>query len=373
MPKIFELFGFPITVNTEEATYFRKTGLCPFMNCSCDGGGNRFASHIDLTKNKDLENFFGNKKIIPSGVCSIQMKESQTPWIVCPRRLFVLGREDVNFKHSYQKEIEKQILSLSKYPKNSKIGVWAEIKLRLSESSIEDEEQSDKTFQYSFDYILMPLVSLSQYEVVKVLGGNWNSWRKIMINSGYSIARRNEIDFIEDFPYGIPYIIEVMTSSTSGGNKLKRSTIPLSFEDAILGKPHNAPGINKRQVWARMVSQLIVKSEVSLNWGGNALWLVQDNLADYISTSTALNLNKFISTTLSEINIMSFTYKNAEFRSNGMIELKPHYIFSGPISANEKNSKASFSDLIRTSFSPPIKELITVLAGKRRVNELKIL
>jgi len=45
----------------------------------------------------------------------------------------------------------------------------------------------------------------------------------------------------------------------------------MAFEDAVLGKPHQGPGINYRQVWARMVSQLVVKSEVGLAWGGKTI------------------------------------------------------------------------------------------------------
>ncbi|MGI9057395.1 MAG: hypothetical protein ACR2H5_02350, partial [Ktedonobacteraceae bacterium] len=49
-------------------------------------------------------------------------------------------------------------------------------------------------------------------------------------------------------------IIEIMTSSTSGGNKDKGTTISGAFQDAILGRSHRGPDINYRQVWARMVS-----------------------------------------------------------------------------------------------------------------------
>jgi hypothetical protein len=341
------------------------------MNCECDGGGNRFVSNIDLSKNTELANFFGHSSTVPSGVCSIQLNENQSPWIVCPRRLLVLGREDHNFKHQHQTEIKKRILEVVNYPKGTKIGIWSEVKLKLVEIA-DEEDESDKSFHYSFDYVLMPLENVSQTEIENILGNTWHYWRKILIKAGYSIARRGDLDYVEDFPIGTPYIIEIMTSSTSGGNKTKRTTIPQSFEDAILSKPHNAPSINKRQVWARMVSQLIVKSEVALNWGGKALWLVQDNLADYISESTALDLRKFISQDLSEVNVLSFKYGSSIDDFSDIIELEPQFLFSGPISANEITAKPSFSDLIRTAFKPPVKYLIANLAKTKRINEIKI-
>jgi hypothetical protein len=148
--------------------------------------------------------------------------------------------------------------------------------------------------------------------------------------------------------------------------------MPKIFE--LFGFPvsSNTPSINKRQVWARMVSQLIVKSEVALNWGGKALWLIQDNLADYISESTALDLRKFISQDLSEVNVLSFGYSTSKYSMSGIIELEPQFLFSGPISANEIHTKPSFSDIIRTAFKPPINKLIESLVKSKRRNEINI-
>jgi hypothetical protein len=180
------------------------------------------------------------------------------------------------------------------------------------------------------------------------------------------------LDYVEDFPFGKPLVIEIMTASTSGGNKNKRTTIPQAFEDAMLGKPHNAPNINKRQVWARMVSQLIVKSEVALKWGGHAIWLVQDNLANYISDSTALNLRRFISQHLSEVNLLDFSYGKFESNQQGIIELCTRHLYSGPISSSSADAAPSFSDVIRTAFVPDFRELLVVLGRSRRVGEILV-
>ena len=97
--------------------------------------------------------------------------------------------------------------------------------------------------------------------------------QKNLRDSGHTFAQRNGEIYIEDFPVGNPVIVEVMTSSTSGGNKKKRSCIPQAFEDCMLGKSHLAPSINYRQVWARMASQLIVKSQAAMAWNGKTIWV----------------------------------------------------------------------------------------------------
>jgi hypothetical protein len=367
MPKIFELFGFPTEIQTKEALECRKAAKCPFMGRECDGGGNRYASQIDLNNNPMLKKYFDNRNIVASGVCSIQLKEGESPWIVCPRRLLVLGREKA-VSRANQTDTENQILKLLNYPIGTKLGVWSEVKLMIEEVS----DVGEKSFHYIFDYVIMPIGRASETEITELLGGNWSNWRKSLEKAGYSIARRGNLDFVENFPVGEPYIVEIMTSSTSGGNKLNRTTIPQAFEDAILSKPHTAPNINKRQVWARMVSQLIVKSEVTMNWGGKALWLIQDNLANYITASTALDLRKFVSQNLSEVNLLSFTYGDKQPNADGIIELGLRNLFSGEISASGKDAKPSFSDMIRTPLLPPLKSLILRLSEKKPINQIEV-
>ena len=77
-----------------------------------------------------------------------------------------------------------------------------------------------------------------------------------------------------------PCIVEIMTASTSGGNKKKGTDMQSAFCDAVLyatgllPERRNSPGVNTRQVWARMASQMIVKSEIINEWGGRAIWVV---------------------------------------------------------------------------------------------------
>jgi hypothetical protein len=367
MPKIFELFGFPLQIQTDEALACRKSATCPFMGGECDGGGNRYASQIDLKTNENLQDFFENRSYVASGVCSIQLKDYEAPWIVCPRRLLVLGNEKAA-NRAHQTNAENQLLQFINYPIGTKLGIWSEVKLMIAELS----DDGDKSFHYTFDYVIMPIGKVSETEIVQLLGGSWSTWRKWFEKVGYSISRQGTLDFVENFPIGVPYIIEIMTSSTSGGNKSNRTTIPQAFEDAILGKPHQAPNINKRQVWARMMSQLIVKSEVAMNWGGKALWLIQDNLANYISTSTALDLKKFVAEKLSEVNLLSFSYVDAAVNAAGAIELQFKNLFAGHISANSKDAMPSFSDMIRTPLLPPIQNLIRRLAESKPIHQIEV-
>lgn len=48
MPQIFELLGYPASDNSEKVVQSRKKAFCPFMNATCDGGGNRFMSELLL-------------------------------------------------------------------------------------------------------------------------------------------------------------------------------------------------------------------------------------------------------------------------------------------------------------------------------------
>ena len=189
------------------------------------------------------------------------------------------------------------------------------------------------------------------------------------------MACRNTEYWIDDFPTDPLIIIEVMTSSTSGGDKKKRTQIAMACEDAILnGMEHNAPGINYRQVWARMVSQLIVKSQVALAWNGKTIWLVQDVLADYISKSTALVLPEYLSEKLNEVNILSVSYGDSiKNKTAGLIELKNTQLFSGSISANNTGDKTKgFIDIIKVGAPPPKTQIWKSLLNKRPLGNWKI-
>ncbi len=347
------------------------------MGRDCDGGGNRYLSSIVVKGNSSLEAFFGNREKVCAGVCSLQLAKDTPPWIVCPRRLLVLGR-DVAGTRIYQKKTEEQTLKLLRYESGTRLGVWPEVKIKYEE----DVDGIRKTFDYTFDYILMPLARLHQTDIERITGKPWGKLQSLFKKGGYTISTQGDDVYIEDCPSGIPCIVEIMTSSTSGGNKVKGTTISTAFKEAIEGRSYSGPGINYRQVWARMVSQLIVKSEVALAWNGKAIWVVQDALVDYISKSTALNIHKLSSDQTSEVNMLSFSYGEAFRNPQSVIELSDGHLFAGLITADkpeellapddseEPVTTQSFHDILRAPLRPSLARLIETLAQRKTGNEV---
>lgn len=360
MPQIFELFGYRLTDATPEAEACRKAAECPFMGASCDGGGNRYLSHVALADKPELRRYFIGKKIVASGVCAIQPKADDPPWIVCPRRLLVLAAHGAGSPR-HQNAAKRLLLKRSSYRAGTKLGVWPEVKLKFES----DDGGGRRTFDYTFDYIVMPLGRRSQREIESDSGKAWGVVRDAAESAGYVMARRGEEYFVEDFPYGEPMLVEIMTCSTSGGNKAKRTTIPMAFEDAILKKEHEAPGINYRQVWARMVSQLVVKSEIAMRWGGKAFWILQDVLVDYISRSTALDLRKFLAERASEVNVLALSYGVGIEAKRGIVEIGEGQLFAGPIEPEGTPDEPSFQDIIRLGVCPPKAALVKLLTRRR--------
>ena len=342
MSRIFELFGYPLTDTSVEARLSRANALCPFMQSMCDGGGNRHLSNINLTNKPELRQHFNELDNIASGVCSLQLHQNETPWIVCPRRLMYLSNDQQELDGHQSKAI-RHLWELASYQLPCRIGVWPELRVM--------HRSGMKSFTYTFDYVVMPLQSVHQNTITDLTGVSWNRVRRNLVIAGYTIAQRGNTEFVEDFPYGNPLIVEIMTSSTSGGNKNKRNTIPMAVEDAILKGKHLAPGINYRQVWARMVSQLIVKSEVAIAWGGKTVWVLQDKLVDYISETTALNVRQFLAENTDEVNILSLEYQENFDRDGGVLELSGGDLFAGPISASA-SSQPSFQDMIHAPLLP---------------------
>ena len=369
MPKIYELLGFPIEDQSPKVIELRQKAFCPFISDTCDGGGNRFMSAINLKKgHNELKKLFPNLDSIPSGVCSIQLSENSAPWIICPRRLLYMGKKANS--NILKGETQTKLLEKSNFPKGTEIGIWAETKVKFT-----NEQDGESAFDYTFDYLLMPLGKVKKSEAIAASGMKWNVLEKHLHKSGHTMAQRDGEIFIEDFPIGNPVIVEVMTSSTSGGNKKKRSCIPQAFEDCMLNKNHLAPGINYRQVWARMASQLIVKSQAALEWGGKTIWVLQDLLADYISSSTALNLHKFVAEHTNEVNILAFSYGDnyKSTQKSQTVPLSKSILYSGPISSNESEERQPcFQDIVLASVCPPREILISALCKKEMSNRITI-
>ena len=370
MPKIYELFGYPVGDNCPEVVESRKRAYCPFISAMCDGGGNRFMSDIDLQEHKDLQEKFPGLLRIPSGVCSIQVTSETAPWIICPRRLLYMGRKANSTV--LRGETQARLFDQCGFIKGTELGVWAEAKVKYTSEGVDNDSSA---FDYTFDYVLMPLGRVNQSQAVEASGVEWSVLQKSLRANGYTFARYDGEVVIEDFPVGSPIIVEVMTSSTSGGNKRKRSCIPQAFEDCMLGKPHLAPGINYRQVWARMASQLIVKSQASMAWGGKTIWVLQDLLAEYISSSTALDLHKFVAEHTDEVNILAFSYGEnyKHIQKNRTVSLDSSVLYAGPIRAGKSDiSRSCFQDIVLASVCPPRSVLIATLCKKAMANRIVV-
>lgn len=364
MPVIFELLGYPATDDSREVAESRKKAYCPFISDTCDGGGNRHMSDIDLKRHPELQKMFPGMDTVPSGVCSIQLAPGTAPWIICPRRLLYMGQKAD--WHTLFGETQRKLLEKCNFVPCSTIGIWSELKVTYSEGN-------NDSFDYTFDYVLVPLGRVSSAQAELETGMRWQQLMRILENNGHSFAMREGQIYVEDFPVGKPVIVEVMTSSTSGGNKNNRSCIPQAFEDCVLKRQHLAPGINYRQVWARMASQLIVKSQAAMAWGGKTIWVLQDLLANYISSSTALDLSRFVAEHTNEVNILTFSY-GENYRhpiQTKTVSLGNSVLYSGPIRPNfGKDARPCFQDIVLASVCPPRRVLMAALCRKEMANVL---
>lgn len=353
MSKIYEIFGFPLGSNHADAKACIRKAYCPFMENDCDGGGNRYLSALNLSNNKKLQGCFPGKTIVQAGVCSLMVKDR--PWIICPRRLLALGSSNST---ALQEKVRNELIISSGLNQNLAYKAWSEVKMKVTTQNADDEK---KFFDYTFDYVLAGSCRKPIPEIARIVGKSERICERIAMENNFTLAKRSGITWVDDFPGDPIVIVEIMTSSTSGGNKANRTQIGMAFEDAILkGSDHEAPGINYRQVWARMVSQLIVKSQVGLAWGGKTVWILQDVLVEYISSSTGLNLQTYLSNDADEVNILAFGYgaipsPDEEF---GVIRLQDSNLYAGPISTAPESAKGGgFVDIIKIGAAPPKEHL----------------
>lgn len=356
MSKIFELFGYQLNVWNAEAEANCAKAWCPFMDATCDGGGNRYLSAIDLHNHPEFAVKFLGKQVVQAGVCSLQVRKDEQPWIVCPRRLLSLRERQSGI--DYQQYVKTQLAKHMGLSIRKSYRAWAEVKMKVDTST--DDEQ-EKSFDYTFDYVIADSRKIPLSEAAKIIGRTERVAQNIAEKNGFTLAKRGEF-WIEDFPADPVVIVEVMTSSTSGGDKKKRTQIGMAFEDAVLnGGNHNGPGINYRQVWARMVSQLIVKSQVGMAWNGKTIWLIQDVLANYISSTTALNLAAYLSECADEVNILAFGYGDIDSLtgSNGILSLQDSNFYADPINKGAIGGSESggFVDIVKIGAPPPKDQL----------------
>lgn len=310
MPQFYEIYGTSLSDQSEQAESQRRSAHCPFTNAPCDGGGNRHQTGITLSSSPLGEFFREDLKRVVPGVCSIEY--GSDAWVVCPRRLLGFNNvEDVPVpvtNHSLQEHERKALLSAG-IPKGVRLGVWSEVYLQFKEDGTD--------INYHFDFIIAPIeesVSMQWLLDHEDIRGSedialiWDSAKK----GGYLAGAKRLDSVVPVLPkLENPFIVEVMTASTSGSKKENRTDIASSFADALLSKPYNCPGINKRQVWGRMATQLFAKSALTEAWGGKTIWMVQDQLLKNIELTTKLSMNQPTKADASTINFLCMAYRSA--------------------------------------------------------------
>ena len=314
MPYVKELFGHVLSASGAEGMLCRPA-RCPHMGKLCDGGGNRDMVRWPATE-QPLAPLFdpsvgeAGGGFIPCGVCSVRL--AALDWAVCPRRLLTL---ESGFSSDSQRPLAERVLRLAGFRDGDRVRVWSEVTLSDRETNVD----------YRLDYVL----------------------RK------------------EDRP---PVIVEIMTASTSGGNKRKRTDMQAAFCDAVLyanglqTERGGSPGVNVRQVWARMASQMIVKSEIANGWGGCAIWVVQDSLLSYMRTNTGLRLDELRSPNwqLGEVNVVS-----ANINNPNDLEL-----YAGPI--RSRHGEACWTELLSAPDIPRMDRLTDRLTDDAVVTTLTV-
>ena len=351
VPKFYEVYGNDVYDQSPNIVADRKQAYCPFTESTCDGGGNRHQTKIRLA-NSPLKDIFSEDiiSIIP-GVCSIQ--SGKNIWIVCPRRLFGFKSSSPELVvNKSLKEHEREALIAAGVPCGVELGVWTEVYLQYG---------NDQTsINYHFDFIVAPVVRNLSFERMIELHGIVNAddieELKICGKKGKYLSGKFTANKLLPILPNLtsPIIIEVMTASTSGSDTEAGTDIATSFTNAILGNNHNCPGINKRQVWGRMATQLFAKSALAEAWGGKTIWLVQDQLLKNIELTTKLKVSTIKESQHGTVNFLSMEYL-PERKGLDSVKLSGYSEKSAGISFNGNNE---CTDILLPKIYPEKKELL---------------
>ena len=319
MSVVEELYGQPLSEGMDQAAC--RTAVCPFMDATCDGGGNRDMARV-VASDPALGPFFDRRVgeatggYLPCGVCSVRLPRDDVVWAICPRRLLTFGPQGVS---ENQAELASKVFALAGFEPDEEVSVWAEV-------SLSEVGTAGGRFNYRLDYVLRSAK-----------------------------------------PGAAPIVVEVMTCSTSGGNRATGTDIQGAFRRAVLfahtpvTDPVEAPGVNVRQVWARMASQMIAKSEAANSWGGRTIWVVQDRLVEYIRTNTALPLDALHSPdwTPGEVNMLVSNLT------------EPVALYAGPIRAAH-GDRACWLELLGAPHIPTLGSITRKLENATPVATFRV-
>lgn len=364
MPTIFDLFGFPLDDRSEKAEKVRKARECPFMSAVCDGGGNRYQTKIKLTSSEPLTSYFnsGIEEVVP-GVCSIQAGNDL--WVVCPRRLLAARSDGTGVPPVNQalQGYERDLLISAGLPQGVDMGVWAEVSLR--QRGVEDAD-----INYHFDYVAAPLVQTTLQQALEKLEltpeqikDEIKELTAAAKESGYYGKGKKSVAGISAmFPdLTSPFILELMSASTSGSNSEKETDMRSAFRKALLEGEHVSPSINKRQVWGRMVTQLFAKTALAQEWGGQTVWIIQDELLRNIELTTRLRTDAIADASDRNINLVVMHYEiMPEGKRN--LSFKNRLVGDAGIDFGGNNT---FTDILLPKTAPAKLELMRAMLRRK--------
>lgn len=347
MPKFYEIFGFKASEINSELILEAKSATCPFTGGLCDGGGNRHQTKITLSPDHALRKHFDDKlgSIVPA-VCSIDYGSDQ--WVVCPRRLMGFKNDAPTpppLNHFLQ-DHEKDVLIKAGLKPGVEYGVWSEIYLQY--------EIDETEIDYHFDFIIAPILrNIPLKDLARQYGATTEEIHELerSAKTGKHLIGPINDRLIATAPdLANPIIIEVMTASTSGSNTATGTNIASAFKSLLLGIDYQGPGINKRQVWGRMATQLFAKSAMAEFWGGKTFWLVQDQLLKNIELTTKLSTSNLQDNHGETINFIAMKYQKTGPSTRPRIEVDRMAILKSGISFS---GSGNCSDILLPKILPP--------------------
>ena len=201
--------------------------------------------------------------------------------------------------------------------------MWWEVKFTHKES------KGSRHFEYTFDFLLAP---------------------------------------IKDTPVGPrfagpPFALEIMTASTRGGGLTEHlwDVLRCRPQRPLLGVVDSPYTPNYRQVFGRMLSQFFVKCETLATWGGRTMWLIQDELLEYIEESTDFKRSDFEGKQGPGTFIV-YTMRDYEQR----YALEYVTTICGPTRPMTDSSQPFMTDMVGAGYVPPLSALEAMLLIRPR-------
>jgi hypothetical protein len=224
------------------------------------------------------------------------------------------------------------------------------------------QQIDDAQINYHFDYIVVPLANVTLSRFLQQFDLDPNSYQQELTNFSSQLRKinyfpknvRNASDISLQLPMmEMPYIFEIMTASTSGSDTGNATDIRSAFRNAILSQSHVSPGINKRQVWGRMVTQLFAKTALAQHWGGQALWIIQDELLQNIELTTLLHVDAIARQEERDIHLVVMSYED-DLTGSKQIELQKRISADSGLEFLGNNT---FTDILLPKITPAKIEL----------------